>query len=71
VELSFKAQAWTSLIAMLLLRYLQLCSHFTWFAIEPGDATADEPVDASRSVRLAGGTADGIQHSHARRWQSG
>jgi hypothetical protein len=50
---ALKVQVWTALIALLLLKYLQLRSRFGWVALEPRGAAADEPLHASRSLGVA------------------
>ena len=50
---ALKVQVWTALIAMLLLKYLQLQVPLRLVALEPGRPAADEPLHASRSLGVA------------------
>ena len=51
-----KIQVWTALIAILILRYLQLKSKFAWSLSNLVALAAHEPIHLSRPVGLAGST---------------
>jgi IS4 transposase len=54
-----RTQVWTALIAMLVLKYLQLKSTFSVVVVDPGGAAAAATVLLSRSVGVAGRSLSG------------